>query len=724
MLLSRCLDSLRLAAWPTAVAMVACTLLGCAGLHRPGIPFGRDLVDVAVDRVKPALVRIHVVNAQYYQGRESKSQAGGSGVIISTEGYVVTNHHVAGDAIRIFCTMSDREEIPAELVGTDPMSDIAVLKLIPDRPRSFPYARWGDSDKLAVGDTVLAMGSPLTLSQSVTEGIVSNTEMTLPSLFGRSAFELDGENVGSIVRWIGHDASIYGGNSGGPLVDLSGRIVGINEIRMGLGGAIPSNLARQITRQLIDQGRVHRAFLGLLLQPRLKHEKLQRGAIVSDVVEDSPAAVAGIESGDRLLRLGGRAINLRFEEELPPLNLFVSSLKIGKPLQVVFERNGERLVKTLTPELREPALRDQDEFKQWGFTARGISMWKAIELKRETSDGVLVTSVQPGGPSGQSNPALAAGDIILEIQDTPILSTDDLRALTDQLINHEASRGHVLVTFERDGSRMITLIEPGLKNLRDPGREVRKAWIPVATQVITRELADKLGLGSAGGVRVTRLYEEAGTTASLGLQVGDLILSLDGQPIPAYEAHDVEVLPAMIRQYPIGSEVRLTVLRRGQRKQLSLALPARPPQPREMKRYRDIDFEFTVRNMAYLDRKKRQLSERIEGVVVEQVQNGGWASLGHLESGDLLMAIDGTPTPTVARVRRLLQEVRQRRPESVVFKVRKNVFVRFLEIEPVWEDTPDEGSAENARPSSFRLHRKRGFPPPPARRPGPAAARS
>src|ERR1022692_3962336 len=155
----------------------------------------------------------------------------GSGAIISQDGYLITNHHVAGHAARIVCTLWNREEVEAELIGTDPLTDIAVLKLKPESPRQFVPARFGDSARLRVGDAVLAMGSPMALSQSVTLGIISNVEMIMPRMFGNQGrFQLDGEDVGSLIRWIAHDAAIYPGNSSGPLVNLRGEIVGINEI--------------------------------------------------------------------------------------------------------------------------------------------------------------------------------------------------------------------------------------------------------------------------------------------------------------------------------------------------------------------------------------------------------------------------------------------------------------------------------------------------------------
>src|SRR2546421_7768185 len=281
-------------------------------------PNFRAAVDAAINRMRPALVRIHVVSTEYREGRELKMQAVGSGAIISKDGYLVTNHHVAGHGARMVCTLWNREEIEAELIGTDPLTDISVLKLKPEKPREFIAAPFGDSSKLTVGDSVLAMGSPMALSQSVTLGIISNVEMIMPRLFGTfGRFRLDGEDVGALVRWIGHDASIYGGNSGGPLVNLRGEIIGINEIRFGLSGAIPGNLAHQIADQIIAKGKIQRSWLGIDVQPLFKHSPAERGVLVGGVVNDSPASRAGLQPGDLLLRIGDTPTNVRYDEEMP-----------------------------------------------------------------------------------------------------------------------------------------------------------------------------------------------------------------------------------------------------------------------------------------------------------------------------------------------------------------------------------------------------------------------
>ena len=321
----------------------------------PSIPAAvRSQVESAIAKVKPALVRIRVVSTDYGEGREIKTQAVGSGAIITKDGYLITNHHVAGHATRMFCTLWNREVIEAELVGTDPLTDISILKLKPEKPMKFEPVSFGDSSKLRVGDYVLAMGSPMALSQSVTLGIISNLEMTMPRFMGRDRrLRLDGEDVGGLVRWIGHDAAIYGGNSGGPLVNLRGEIVGINEISYGLGGAIPGNLARSVGEQIIDQGKVRRSWVGIDVQPLFKHDKGEQGVLIAGVVENSPADKAGFKAGDLLLRVGHRATNVRFEEQMPELMGLLAGLPIGQEATAVVRREGKDISLRLVPVERE-----------------------------------------------------------------------------------------------------------------------------------------------------------------------------------------------------------------------------------------------------------------------------------------------------------------------------------------------------------------------------------
>jgi len=358
----------------------------------------RPAVDAAIEKVRPALVRIRVVSTEFAEGREVKIQSVGSGAIITEDGYLITNHHVAGHATRMFCTLWNREEIEAELVGTDALTDISVVKLKPPTKRRFAKVSFGDSSGLRVGDYVLAMGSPMALSQSVTLGIISNLEMIMPRFFGPSVrMTLDGEDVGGLVRWIGHDAPIYGGNSGGPLVNLKGQIIGINEISYGLGGAIPGNLAKGVAEEIMAKGRVVRSWLGVDVQPLFETWQNDRGVLISGVIEDSPADKAGLKAGDLLLRLANTAIEIRYDEQMPDFMRLSTGLPIGKRTFAVVKRDGHELKLEIIPEERGEVFPKQHEIKPWGLTVRNLSFLLAREMKRESLDGVVVTSVPRAG---------------------------------------------------------------------------------------------------------------------------------------------------------------------------------------------------------------------------------------------------------------------------------------------------------------------------------------
>ncbi|MEP6664747.1 MAG: trypsin-like peptidase domain-containing protein, partial [Verrucomicrobiota bacterium] len=263
-----------------------------------------------------------------------------------------------------------------------------MIKLKPLKPRTFEFATFGNSSAMRVGDYVLAMGSPMALSQSVTLGIVSNTEMVLPRFWGSgSQFRLDGENVGALVRWIAHDAAIYGGNSGGPLVNLKGEIIGINEISFGLSGAIPGNLAQAVAKELIAKGKIQRSWTGVDVQPLFKRAGEEHGVLVSGVLEDSPASKAGLQAGDRLLKLNGDAINVRFDEQMPEFIRLVTGLPIGKEVPVVYLRDGKEMKVNLIATERGEIYPKQEELKQWGLTVRNLSALAAREMKRENRDG-------------------------------------------------------------------------------------------------------------------------------------------------------------------------------------------------------------------------------------------------------------------------------------------------------------------------------------------------
>ncbi len=643
----------------------------------------KAVLEQAVQTVKPALVRISVVTTDYRDGRELKFQISGSGAIISADGYVVTNHHVAGHAKRMFCTLADRSEVEASLIGTDPMTDIAVIKLA-KRNNGYPFVKFTDSDAIQVGDNVLAMGSPLALSQSVTSGIVSNTEMVMPRRSGFGSFELDGEDVGALVRWIAHDAVIYPGNSGGPLVNLQGDIVGINEISLGLGGAIPGNLAKQIAEQIIARGDVQRSWLGLTAQPRLKHGGSDHGVLISGTIAGSPADLAGLKSGDVMIKLNGVDTNVQYDEELPEFNRLIANLPMGKEVDAVVLRAGKEVPVKMTTTQRQPRQPKEREYKEWGLTGQNISFVIAKELKRDTTDGVLITSVGPGGPAGDAKPGIRRGDILVHVGDKPVKSIEELTALTSELLKDAKGPVPVLATFERKAGSYVTAIKVGIRELNDPGLEVKKAWLPVNTQVITRDLAELMGDPTMTGFRVVQVFKGS-TAETAGVKVGDLILAVDGQKLTASAPEHYEELPTLIRNYSVGTKAELTIRRDGQEVKVPVELSRAPMLDREMKKYRNENFEFTARDITMFDKADEQWAESQAGVLVTELQPGSWAELGMLRVGDLIQEVDGKSINSVEQLQAAMEDVEKRKAETVIVKVLRGIYTIYVELEPKWD---------------------------------------
>ena len=668
-----------------SVGVLCAVSLWAVSVGLSGPPDVRKAIDKAVKGVYPALVRIHVVTVAASGGRMKKFAGSGSGTIISKEGHVLTNHHVARRARRLLCRLANREELEAKLVATDALTDLAVLKLDlsgrKDKSSPLPVARFGDSGTVRVGDTVLAMGSPAGLSQSVTQGIVSNTEMISPT---RGGLRLDGESVGTLVRWIGHDAVIYPGNSGGPLVNLRGEIIGVNEVGIGsLAGAIPSDLARNVARQLIETGKVTRSWTGLVSQPLLKSMPDATGVLLAGVIKDSPAAKAGIQPGDVLTRFDGVAVHSRVREELPVFNRLVLATPVGKKVRVVLRRDGKPKRFDLVTIPREAARGKDRELRDWGITARDLTRISALARMRADQRGVLVHTLRPGGPCNAAKPSIGPGDVIVEVRGEPVANVAALRKIT-----RDITRGHdepqpVLVAFDRARRKLLTVVEVGRPGPEDRPSQAKKAWLGVATQVLTRKLAKAMKLAGKPGVRVTQVF--AGTTArQAGLKVGDIILKLDGEVVPARQPEDHEVFAHRIRQYKIGATVELDLVRGGQRRKLAVKLQAQPTPPAELKQYKDEDFEFTARELSFDDRVQRHLTEADRGVLIQSVQTAGWAALAGLAPGSVLLRIDDKPVGDVAALEKIMEEIRRKRPKRVVFFVRRGILTVFVELEPNW----------------------------------------
>ena len=642
-------------------------------------------VEAAVQAVYPALVRIHVVAEEGDGGRMQKQRASGSGTIISPDGYILTNHHVAGRATRITVRLADRQEIRATLVGTDALADLAVLKIdrknLRDPAAPLPVAKFGDSSALEVGDTVLAMGSPAGLSQSVTQGIVANTEMIAPG----GSMRLDGESVGELVRWIGHDAVIFPGNSGGPLVNLQGEIVGVNEVGIGsLGGAIPANLARKISEEIIASGHVERSWVGLYAQPLLKSSDAKAGILVGGMISGSPAEKAGLRAGDIITRCNGIEIAAsRALEDIPIFNRILLESGVGS--EIVFDglRDGQPMSWKAVSYVREPAEPREKELLSWGITARDVTELNAKELLRDDNKAVLVQSIRPGGAAAASKPAISPGDLILAVSNKPTPNLAELVRVSSEITAGKTEPVPVLVSYEHDGRNYLTVVKIGPEQEVDKPGLAKKAWIGIDTQVISTDLAAALGIAGSKGVRVTQVHP--GTSAEkVGLKMGDLLLKLDGAVIPTSRPEESDVFPSLIRQYKIGSEVVLSVRRGAEDLEIKLALDASPEGTSELDSYECKTLEFNSRDLGQVDRVSEKLAADFKGVLITAVTPAGWAALGGLFPGDILISLDGKPVDSVATLKPILAELEKNQRSSIVLFVRRGITTRYIELEPSW----------------------------------------
>lgn len=642
-------------------------------------------IEAAVQAVYPALVRIHVVSEEGGDGRMQKQRASGSGTIISPEGYILTNHHVAGRATRITVRLSDRQEVKATLVGTDPLADLAVLKIdrkdLRDPNAPLPVAKFGDSNNLEVGDVVLAMGSPAGLSQSVTQGIVANTEMIAPG----GSMRLDGESVGELVRWIGHDAVIFPGNSGGPLVNLNGEIVGVNEVGIGsLGGAIPSNLAKKVSDELIATGHVERSWVGLSAQPLLKSMDAKAGILIGGVIGGSPADKAGLKAGDNVTLCNGVVIPAsRAAEDIPVFNRILLESPVGSVIVMEGFHDGKAMSWKVTTTKREPAEPREKELLSWGITARDLTELNAKELLREDNKAVVVQSIRPGGAAAASKPAILAGDIIVQVGGKPTPNVDALVRVSNEITEGKSEPVPSLVSYEHNGRNYLTVVKIGPEPDPDRPGLAKKAWIGIDTQVISSDLAEALGIPGSKGVRVTQVHPGSNAEKA-GLKTGDLILKLDGTVISASRPEESDVFSTLIRQYKIGSSVDLAVRRGNEDLVIKVPLVASPDVTSELASYESDTLEFNARDIGQDDRVSEKLPEGFKGVLITGITPAGWAALGGLFPGDFLISVDGKSTDSIETLKPILADLEKNHRSPVVLFVRRGISTRYIELEPTW----------------------------------------
>ncbi len=376
--------------------------------------------------------------------REFKGKGLGSGFIISEDGYIITNNHVVERATDIKVILQNGDSYPAKIIGTDPKSDLAVLKIEPKT--KLPAVRFGNSDRLEIGDWVLAIGNPFGLGHTVTSGIISAK--------GRSL------GLGSYDDFVQTDAAINPGNSGGPLFNFQGEVVGVNTAIIaggqGIGFAIPVNIAKNVVSQLRNGGKVVRGWIGVYVQPvtpeiaeSLKLEE-DDGALVADVTDGGPADKAGVQRGDIIIELNGNKI-----DEMPDLPKLVASYAPGTKTKMKVLRDGkEKVLNIKLGELPEKGAQisnrvvDHEVEQNLGLVVQEITPQIQSKLGIEYSNGVVITDVR--GNSMASKAGLLNGDVVLEINKKQIVNLDDYRKSVDSV-----KIGQNLLFLVRRGSNTV-----------------------------------------------------------------------------------------------------------------------------------------------------------------------------------------------------------------------------------------------------------------------------
>lgn len=362
--------------------------------------------------------------------REFHQRGLGSGVIISPDGYIVTNNHVVKNANEITVGLQNEKKYKAKVVGTDPSTDLAVIKI---DVTDLPYARWGDSDALRVGQWVLAIGNPFQFMRTATAGIISAKGRSM----GLAVYE----------NYIQTDAAINPGNSGGALVTLDGELIGINTAifsesggYMGIGLAIPSNMAKKVTETLISKGKVSRGYLALFPQDvdenlsKAMGLKDTKGSLVGSVTAGGPADKAGIKDGDVIIEFDGKTVSNANE-----LRNMVAAVAPGTQIPVKLIRNqkemtiqvtlGERPSETGEKEQEETPPKE-DKITKLGFDVTNLTPEIASQLGIKGEKGIVVTNVDDSSPAEEAG--LAKGDLITEVDKKPISSVSEFRRIVNE----------------------------------------------------------------------------------------------------------------------------------------------------------------------------------------------------------------------------------------------------------------------------------------------------
>lgn len=424
----------------------------------PGMRVLEDLQSVITDlaeRVKPSVVNVLPASSTRNgnpRERLPNSPGSGSGVIIDDHGHIITNNHVVGDANEVEIRLSDKTKFTAQVIGKDPDTDLALLKINTDR--ALPYAQLGDSGAVKVGQWVLAVGNPFGLDRTVTLGVVSG--------IGR-----ENMNLSKYENFIQTDASINPGNSGGPLFNIHGEVIGINtaiiNFAQGIGFAIPSNMAKQVMQQLITRGKVVRAWLGVGIQPVTGElagkfgVNENEGVLVNEVFENDPAFRAGIKPGDIITKIDDKGVDTPNS-----LSRLIAALDPGAAASIEVVRDGKRQVISVPLiERKEGAVLTsipptRAEVKL-GIDVQDLTPELAEKFKLKDTRGVLVTKVDRGSVAMVEG--LREGDLIKEVNRSEVTSSSEFSTAVSK-----AKRGEtVLLRVLRENRAFYVVLKPADK---------------------------------------------------------------------------------------------------------------------------------------------------------------------------------------------------------------------------------------------------------------------
>jgi len=380
--------------------------------------------------------------------QEMKQRSLGSGVVVSGDGYILTNNHVVADADEILVTLPDKKKYEAQIIGRDPKTDLALIKIKTEN--TIPFARLGDSDKLMVGDWVVAIGNPFGLGSTVTAGIVSAKGRVI--------------GAGPYDNFIQTDASINPGNSGGPLFNLNGEVIGVNTAivsqsggNVGIGFAIPINMAKSVMPQLKERGKVIRGWLGVSIQvvtQEIKDKfdlKTEEGALIGEVTKDSPADKGGLKRGDVITNFDGKKV-----KAMNTLPAMVAETLVGKEVEILIIRKGKEKRLTITiGELKEDARVAATTPKieeSFGLSVQELTPEIAESLSLKDEKGVVISGVKKGSPG--SDAGLQRGDLIQEIEHEQVENLSDYK----RIIKKSSSKKQILIVIKHRGhSRYVVL---------------------------------------------------------------------------------------------------------------------------------------------------------------------------------------------------------------------------------------------------------------------------